>query len=151
MRAYHGTTIFKAAGITDASLSQGLWVTNTARAAARYANAQATGEVDPDAWELGPHAAVVSLEIPSARWREQKSGKSLDKFELYIEHGRVIGVEARECDYEMCSCHAHAAFLRGEFQRARQLASALDDRFGKHDELNIIYSEPEACAMTEEV
>jgi hypothetical protein len=136
MRAYHGTTISRAAAITDASLSRGLWVTNTARAAARYANAQASGEVDPDAWELGPHAAVVTLEIPSARWHEQTSGASLDKFELYIEHGRVVGVEARECDYEMCTCHPHAAWLRGEFQRARELAVALEERFGRRDEFN---------------
>jgi hypothetical protein len=138
MKAYHGTTIQRAILISNESLAGGLWVTNTSRAAARYANAQATREVDPDAWELGPHAAVVMLEIEERPWHEQRSGRSLDKFELRIERGRVLRVETRECDYEMCTCHAHAAWLRGERDRARGLAAALEEKFGQREEFDYL-------------
>jgi len=116
MIAYHGASISNAnrlvAAIRNNSIRQpGFYVTDSAERAARYANAQATGIVDPDAISLCEHAAVVALEIPdNTRWlRRTVSHDTLDTCEALVYQARVISIDARECDYMFCTCHRDRA------------------------------------------
>ena len=110
MKAYHGAKINKLQKLISAieSDSFGLYVTDTRERAARYANAQATGIVDPNATELGEHGAIVALEIPdNTKWMRRSCGSSLDEVETWIKHAEIISVEKVECDYLFCWCHGN--------------------------------------------
>lgn len=95
MKAYHGASAINAARLIADGVNpeRVLCVTDTPERAARYANAQATGEVDPDATELLPGAAVVELEIPETAWGGHGgAGASLDEVEAWVTEGKVVGV-----------------------------------------------------------
>lgn len=62
------------------------YVTNSEKLATRYANAQATREVNPSAFDLLPGAAVVEFEYAGkVKWsRRPKSHQTLDLVEAMI-------------------------------------------------------------------
>lgn len=123
MHVFHGTTIESAAAIVANPIVRdfpGLWVTDTAERAARYANARATREVDFDATSLKKHAAILVVEVESARWsvRQHNASKSratsLDQCEALIRENtalRIVDVQYVECDYVHCQCHKHASSI----------------------------------------
>lgn len=105
---YHGTTISRIDRLARALANgNGIYVTDTTAHAARYANAQATGRVDPDATMPVEHTAIVSIDVDDAiAWtRRAESHQTLDACEAWITVGRIVNIERRECDYRNCTCH----------------------------------------------
>lgn len=124
MLVYHGTAIWRMPGLLRALIARklkkpgcpdGLYVTDTPERASRYANAQASGVVDPDATELREHAAVVAVAVASPLvWSRRSHPASLDVCEadLHSDHDyRVVRVEYAVCSYAKCTCHRDAEDL----------------------------------------
>ena len=86
-RVYHGTTARGAMKILKSGIQHGgIYLAETPEDAARYANAQATRNVDPDATTLGENgsAIVEFLSSEKPRWFDRSAATSLDKRETWI-------------------------------------------------------------------
>lgn len=106
---YHGTSIHNLSKLRSGKSVDwyGLYVTDTAERATRYANAQATRTVDAQATTLAPHAAVVVMETDeNIIWRRRDDNHhTLDTCETVIKTWRIVDMIAVECDYAPCTCH----------------------------------------------
>lgn len=109
---YHGCAIRNAAKLATA-IREGrvtglnaLYVTDTSERAARYANAQASGEVSVDATTPGEHTAIFVLRATApVRWRTRTSGASLDEREGLVQNPEILEIRTVECSYRNCTCH----------------------------------------------
>ncbi len=115
MIAYHGCSFWNARKLAQAISTNkihfpGIFVTDTKEHAARYANAQVSGTVDPNATALKPDAAIVTLEIPDdTEWLHRpENHRTLDVCEACVQTARVVNIEIHECDYLFCECHPYA-------------------------------------------
>lgn len=89
---YHGTTARGAVNILKNGVKYGgIYLAETPEDAARYANAQASRIVDPDATTLGRNGSAV-IEFVTAeqpRWIDRKAATSLDKRETWIDDKKL--------------------------------------------------------------
>ena len=102
MKVYHGTRLdgLRTLMAGQSQSFPGLYVTDTPGRALRYANAQATGVVDPDATELAEGAAVVELEAEISKWwRRPEDHPTLDKCETVIQSWTVRRICLRRHEY----------------------------------------------------
>lgn len=117
MITFHGASLTNALKVVQASGSfsgRGLYVTDTAERAARYANARATGAVSQEYAEQAEHTVILSIEVTEAvRWSMRPADHpTLDQCETQVRSGTVIAAAIRECDYWNCTCHEKAEMIR---------------------------------------
>ncbi|HEX7125049.1 MAG TPA: hypothetical protein VF406_04630 [Thermodesulfobacteriota bacterium] len=123
---YHGTDLWGAARMLLHGIRPGLYVTDAARLAVRYAAAQATRTVDPDVTRLPARAVLVTIETPeTVRWlrRDRRTARSLDLCEAVIDAGRILAVETPpdadlDAYLEAGRCRSHATPLLGATRMA---------------------------------
>jgi len=98
---FHGTAntnikkfLQKRSRQTSYRMDKILFVTDTPERAARYANAQATGMVKVDVFELGVGAAIIELETSEEiKWyRRSENHSSLDQCEATIETFEIVSI-----------------------------------------------------------
>ncbi|GGR67142.1 hypothetical protein GCM10008959_31650 [Deinococcus seoulensis] len=125
MDAYHGCAVWNAVGLVTAIETRqphlkGLKfdATDTAARATRYANAQATGEVDLSLTQnLATYGAVIELDVPEREWfsRGEHYAGTLDAVErpFSITEARVVRVTVKPVDAgRNDSTHRDVAQLR---------------------------------------
>jgi len=100
MKAYHGCSISNLIKMVKRP-ENGLFVTDTAALAGRYANAQATGVVSAAFAPLTTGACIVTVEIPDATVFCHRSDNhaSLDVCEAYVQEFRICSVVMNKFPY----------------------------------------------------
>lgn len=100
MQTYTGGSISNL--IKKFNSNSGIWTTDTIARATRYANAQATGEVNPDMNQtLAENALILTLDCEPGYWtRRDDNHGSLDTAETYTTKFEIKKVTIRFAEYK---------------------------------------------------
>lgn len=127
MKAFHGCVLHKAERLINAielqaekpvsGLDSSYYVTDTRARATRYANAQASGDVNLSLEQtLATYGCLIEVEIPESEFLTRGAAYrgSLDAVELIarIPQSRITRVTVRPAAYRNCSSHKTIARLR---------------------------------------
>jgi hypothetical protein len=102
MKAYNGGSVNNLVNsLARPGYHNGIWVTDTAARATRYANAQATEIVDASLTQpMAENAVVLTVEC-NPRWsRRPESHPSLDHCEDHVTDYKIISAAIRFQSYE---------------------------------------------------
>lgn len=88
--------------IKNLNSDRGIWTTDTIARATRYANAQATGEVNPDMNQaLAENAVILTVDCEPGFWtRRDDNHGSLDTAETYTTEFEIKKVAIRFAEYQ---------------------------------------------------
>jgi hypothetical protein len=127
MIAYNGGSISRLATALKVG-SDGIWVTDTVARATRYANAQATGVVDPSLTQgLAEDAVILEIECEPMFSRRPEGHPSLDHAEDRLRVGtyRIVAATIRFSDYEKRRPGVTTYGSRGAYTKADELVAIL--------------------------
>ena len=88
--------------IKNLNNGRGIWTTDTPARATRYANAQATGEVNPDmSQDLAENAVILTVDCKPGYWtRRDDNHGSLDTAETFTNEFEIKKVTLRFAEYK---------------------------------------------------